>query len=312
MLASQKTFFPNLDGLRFFAFFAVFINHAMGCLGYNNHSPYYIFIKKHFLMNGDIGVGFFFVLSGFLITYLLLQEKKDTDSINIKKFYMRRVLRIWPLYFFIVFLCLVIFPLFSNLLPLNFPIGVNTNKLNPWFYLTFTGNFDYLYNGISNVMIGVLWSVSIEEQFYLFWPLVVAFIPNRYLLPTFLSIIIGAIAFRYFYADGRVMIIKYHSLSSISDLATGATIAFLATKNNFIKRIQVIPKYAIIIIYFVGFALLPFRFYTWKFAIYVIILLFVFLIAKHYPKDIFQVIRLQICRKRFLKVSRSFIFCKFV
>jgi peptidoglycan/LPS O-acetylase OafA/YrhL len=268
MLNPTKSFFPNLDGLRFFAFFAVFINHAMNCLGYSNQSVYFNFTKKHFLMNGDLGVSFFFVLSGFLITYLLLQEKENAQKINVKHFYMRRILRIWPLYFFIVFLCLVVLPLFSNGLPAHFPIGLNIHKLNPWFYLTFTGNFDYLYHGISNVLIGVLWSVSVEEQFYLFWPLIVAFIPVKYLLPTFLSIIAGAIAFRFFYANGRVMIIKYHSLSSISDLATGAVIAYLSTKNNFIEGVRRIPKYLIIIVYCIGFFLLPFRFYTWKFAFY--------------------------------------------
>ena len=268
MLPQPKLFFPNLDGLRFFAFFAVFINHAMGCLGYSNNHPEFNFIKKHFLMNGDLGVSFFFVLSGFLITYLLLQEKEASKKINIKYFYMRRVLRIWPLYFFIVFLCLAVLPLFSAALPPHFPIGVNTHKLNPWFYLTFTGNFDYLYHGISNVLIGVLWSVSVEEQFYLFWPLIVAFIPNKYLLPTFLSIILGSVAFRFFYANGNVMIIKYHSLSSISDLATGAVIAYLSMKENFTERIKQIPKYIIVGVYCIGFILIPFRFYTWKFAFY--------------------------------------------
>ena len=61
---------------------------------------------------GGLGVIFFFVLSGFLITYLLLKEKEQTGTVNVKKFYARRVLRIWPLYFFIVllgFFCTAIF-----------------------------------------------------------------------------------------------------------------------------------------------------------------------------------------------------------
>ncbi|MCX6295983.1 MAG: acyltransferase [Bacteroidetes bacterium] len=268
MIDSNKVFFPNLEGLRFFAFFVVFINHASGCLGYNNHSEKFAYFRSHFLWNGDLGVSFFFVLSGFLITYLLLKEKDLSGRVNIKNFYMRRVLRIWPLYFLIIFLCLVIFPMFINIIPKWFPIGVDTSELNPWFYLTFTGNFDYIYNGISNVLIGVLWSVSVEEQFYLFWPLIIAFVPRKYLLKTFVIIILGSIAYRFFGAKGVGMLIKYHSLSSVSDLATGALIAYLACQKNFTDWIANIPKYAIILVYCLLFILVPLRFYVWEFGYY--------------------------------------------
>ncbi|MGZ4034782.1 MAG: acyltransferase family protein [Bacteroidia bacterium] len=268
MLDSKKLFFPNLEGLRFFAFFVVFINHATCCLGYNNHSAKYNFIKTNFFRNGDLGVSFFFVLSGFLITFLLLKEKDLSGKINIKNFYMRRILRIWPLYFLIVTLCLCLFPHFSPFLPKWFPIDPDISQLNPWFYLTFTGNFDYLVNGISNVLIGVLWSVSVEEQFYLFWPLIIAFVPKKHLLKTFIIIILGSVAFRFFYAQGSGVIIKYHSFSSVSDLATGAVIAYLACKESFIEKISRIPKSVIMFIYFLLFTIIPLRLYIWKFAFY--------------------------------------------
>ena len=268
MIDSNKVFFPNLEGLRFFAFFIVFVNHATGSLGYNNHSEKFAFVRSHFFWNGDLGVSFFFVLSGFLITYLLLKEKEVSGKINIKNFYVRRVLRIWPLYFLIVAMCLLVFPMLGSKLPQGFPIGVSTDEINKWFYLTFTGNFDYIYNGINNFMIGILWSVSIEEQFYLLWPLIIAFVPTKYLLKTFVIIIIGSIAFRFFYAKGSPMIIKYHSLSSVSDLATGALIAYLACQQAVIDWMGKIPKYAIILVYLLLFVLVPLRFYTWKFGAY--------------------------------------------
>jgi len=268
MIDSNKVFFPNLDGLRFFAFFLVFVNHATGSLGYNNHSETFAYIRSHFFWNGDLGVSFFFVLSGFLITYLLLKEKELSGKINIKNFYLRRVLRIWPLYFLIVAMCLLVFPMLENTLPKWFAIGVSTDEINKWFYLTFTGNFDYIYNGINNFMIGILWSVSIEEQFYLFWPLIVAFVPTKYLLKIFLLIILGSIAFRFFYAQGNPMIIKYHSLSSISDLASGAVIAYLAFQKGVIEWIEKMPKRGIVLVYFLLFILVPLRFYSWKFGVY--------------------------------------------
>lgn len=268
MLDTNKIFFPNLEGLRFFAFFVVFINHATGSLGYNNHSETFAYIRSHFFWNGDLGVSFFFVLSGFLITYLLLKEKDLTGTINIKNFYLRRILRIWPLYFLIVALCLLAFPMFENILPKWFPIGVSTAEINKWFYITFTGNFDYLYNGINNFMIGILWSVSVEEQFYLFWPLIIALVPRKHLFKTFILIIIGSILFRFYCAKGNPMIMKYHSLSSVSDLASGAVIAYLALKENVISWFEKIPKYMILIVYLILFILVPMRFYIWKFGIH--------------------------------------------
>lgn len=268
MIDSNKVFFPNLEGLRFFAFFVVFVNHTTSSLGYYNNSRTFVFSIIHFLQNGPLGVSFFFVLSGFLITYLLLKEKELSGKINIKNFYLRRVLRIWPLYFLVVAMCLIILPMFENHLPNFFPIEVSVDDINKWLYLTFTGNFDYIYNGINNVLIGILWSVSVEEQFYLFWPLIIAFIPTKYLLKTFILLILGSIAFRFFYAQGNAMLIKYHSLSSLSDLASGAVIAYLACKQSAIEWMEKVPKYSIVIVYLLLFILIPFRTYVWKFGIY--------------------------------------------
>ena len=271
MNPTDKVFFPNLDGLRFFAFFAVFVNHAVVSLGFSGNNKTYIYIKENLLKNGDLGVSFFFVLSGFLITYLLLNEKEATGKINIKNFYIRRVLRIWPVYFLVVAICLLVLPKLQNHIPGNFPIGVSTSLVNPWLYLGFAGNFDYLINGISNVLIGVLWSVSVEEQFYLFWPLIIAFVPKKYLLSTFIIVICGSIAFRYFYAKGNGMIIKFHSLSSMSDLAMGAVIAYLSARENSILRIKNIPRAVIILIYIIGFAMLPMRLIIWKLGIHYVL-----------------------------------------
>ncbi|MGZ4118773.1 MAG: acyltransferase family protein, partial [Bacteroidia bacterium] len=114
----------------------------------------------------------------------------------------------------------------------------------------------------------VLWSVSVEEQFYLFWPLIIAFVPKKHLLKTFIIIILGSVAFRFFYAQGSGVIIKYHSFSSVSDLATGAVIAYLACKESFIEKISRIPKSVIMFIYFLLFTIIPLRLYIWKFAFY--------------------------------------------
>jgi peptidoglycan/LPS O-acetylase OafA/YrhL len=263
---SGKTFFPHLNSLRFIAFLAVFIQHVFNSLGYYNSNPAFKFMVYHFFSNGALGVSFFFVLSGFLITYLLIEEKETIGRVDIKKFYMRRILRIWPVYFLIVALALLVFPHFKETVPAGFPIRFATNKLNPWLYIGFAGNFDYLYNGISNVVIGILWSVSVEEQFYLFWPLIIAFVPKKLLPAVFLIVIGGSTLFRFYFSNGgNISILNHHSLSCISDLAVGALLAYMLTLKSFVARIRNMPAYLIEAVYFIGFASLPFREYIWKF-----------------------------------------------
>src|SRR5579863_4301730 len=95
----QQQYLPNLDGLRFLGAFILIILHVEGIkatMGAEKTGVIY-----HFFHEGNLFVSLFFVLSGFLITYLLLHEKQNTSKINFKKFYTRRILKIWPLYFFI-------------------------------------------------------------------------------------------------------------------------------------------------------------------------------------------------------------------
>ncbi len=172
LLIMSKRYFEGLNALRFFAaglvvLFHVHINQAKFDLPQLPHLP--------ILVKGREAVLFFFTLSGFLITYLLLDERIRTGDISIPKFYMRRVLRIWPLYYIIV-----IFGLFFYffLLPtigikysgMNFDLG-----LGVLCYSLFLPNLIY---GLYHVggIIGITWSIGVEEQYYLFWaPLVKRF-----------------------------------------------------------------------------------------------------------------------------------------
>ena len=86
----KKRYFKSFDALRFLAFFKVFLFHLP-----IQHFPFFSYVKA----GGGIGVMFFFVLSGFLITYIILEEKEEKGSLNLKNFFLRRILRIWPLYY---------------------------------------------------------------------------------------------------------------------------------------------------------------------------------------------------------------------
>src|SRR4051812_27122652 len=101
-------YFRGLKFIRFFAASLVLVNHIEQykfTLGLNS---YWNFGTINYL--GDKGVSIFFVLSGFLITFLLLKEREQLNTINIKYFYLRRILRIWPLYFIILIFSFFVFP----------------------------------------------------------------------------------------------------------------------------------------------------------------------------------------------------------
>lgn len=165
-------FFPGLHGLRFFAALAVVIGHVellKQYLGYPNSADQPVFYEL-----GRIAVTFFFVLSGFLITVLLLVEKANTTTISVSKFYVRRILRIWPLYYLTVFLAFVIVPRI-HILDMR---GLSTSAGNTLpFFLAFLPQVALsLYPPVPYAE--PLWSIGVEEQFYLLWPLLVKRVRN--------------------------------------------------------------------------------------------------------------------------------------
>lgn len=216
----KRFYFDNLDALRFFSFLAVFLYHS-----FHTDSPaikadgMYRFVNGLF-KHGDLGVNFFFVLSGFLITYLLLKEEQRYGKIDIPKFYMRRVLRIWPLYFAVLAFGFLVFPLLKQL-----GGQVSHETASPWLMGAFLGNFNNIWNGLPDAsMLGVLWSVGIEEQFYLFWPLLMVLFARQRVW-VFLGIIGMSVAFRTYYWDNYDML-YFHTLSAISDMAMGGLLAW--------------------------------------------------------------------------------------
>ena len=166
--------FKNLTGLRFIAAAMVIVDHteqARGLFKFKN-----IWHLSAVYALGDKAVTLFFVLSGFLITYLLLKEKRNTQTISIKDFYIRRILRIWPLYYLIVILALFILPSFSFF---QWPewseyLQYDFGKKCLLFLLILPNVNQVIYPAIP--FGNQLWSIGVEEQFYLFWPLIIKYI----------------------------------------------------------------------------------------------------------------------------------------
>jgi peptidoglycan/LPS O-acetylase OafA/YrhL len=194
--SAERFYLPELDVLRFFAFFAVFVYH-LPLAGAVFFWRYGVFGDLG--ISGIFGVDLFFTLSGFLITSLLLRERDESGEIDLRAFYARRTLRIWPLYYFVVGLTFLLThlpasvtsaPLFGNMFP---PMRPST-----YFFLAiFLFNFNFG-NGFSTGQFPVmypLWSVSVEEQFYLIWPWFARYLPrNRIMLAPLLMLAIATIA----------------------------------------------------------------------------------------------------------------------
>ena len=161
----EKFYLPELDTLRFFAFLCVFLYHLRFTLAWRPGALETI--TKDVLPAGALGVGLFFTLSAYLITKLLLRERAASGKVHFVYFYIRRALRIWPLYFsFLAFgTALVYFnPAFRY-------AAVNPKYL--WLMAIFLGNCAPASWMGSAIVLAHMWSVSIEEQFYLFWPMVI-------------------------------------------------------------------------------------------------------------------------------------------
>lgn len=165
----SKIYFANLDVLRFIAAALVVvyhIEHKKTFFGYDSLLHIYFFRNI-----GDIAVTIFFVLSGFIITYLLLTEHGNTGRINIPKFYMRRILRIWPLYYLIILLGFFVLPHIPQLhIPVQSLSWSHLTVDNLLLYLFFLPNLVFTF--FPDIpYINQAWSIGVEEQFYILWPL---------------------------------------------------------------------------------------------------------------------------------------------
>ena len=171
-------YFPGLDPLRFFAALMVLLGHVDLIKSFFNlqtTTTIPFFIRMDF---GGTGVNFFFVLSGFLITYLLLCEKDKHTTISLKKFYMRRILRIWPLYYLILLIGFFILPhIHSITLPYfekNLEINYTPNLI---LYLLLLPQVAFaIFPAVPHI--GQSWSIGVEEQFYIFLPLLIKYFKN--------------------------------------------------------------------------------------------------------------------------------------
>jgi peptidoglycan/LPS O-acetylase OafA/YrhL len=223
--ATERFYHPELDGLRFFAFLFVFVLHGLPhefepwlAAGVPQSAVRWVVSA---VRSGQFGVDLFFTLSSYLITELLIREWQKRGAIDVRSFYIRRALRIWPLYFLFLALTILVVPYFLRSEYLA-PIHIAA-------FLLFSGNWTIAVTGFPPSVASPLWSVSIEEQFYILWPLAVSRIGVRRIG----MLALGLIAFASF---ARVVLVLLHASSHalwtvtftrLEPIALGALVAVL-------------------------------------------------------------------------------------
>jgi peptidoglycan/LPS O-acetylase OafA/YrhL len=258
----MNKFFPNLNALRFIAATAVVIFHIELYKSFFNIPN--LFNLPFFKIVGKLGVVLFFVLSGFLITTLLLNEKEKTGKINFKNFYLRRILRIWPLYFLILILGFFVLPHFSYWeIPKDIfqPVSENFWEKLTLYVLILPNLAVAKYHEV--VGVSQSWSLGTEEQFYLIWPVIIVFFRKK--LPiTLLLILLGYWSLRLFF--GKLasifevfnMVVSFWNLFNINCMTIGGLFAILYKQNNKIFIRLVFDKYVYYVVLLTLFMSLTF------------------------------------------------------
>jgi peptidoglycan/LPS O-acetylase OafA/YrhL len=208
------TYIKQLDSIRAIAVILVIFSH---------------WIPTSYLINripiGGIGVDIFFVLSGFLISKILFENRNKADELKISKltvlrnFYVRRTLRIFPIYYLTIFILLF------------FSKSTGTNIQSSFVYLlTYTSNF-YFFNIQSwDGLVSHLWSLAVEEQFYLIWPWVILYFNKKYFLHIiFIFIFIGVLS--QYLMDG-INMSSILTITCFDAFGIGAILSWVVTYSN--------------------------------------------------------------------------------
>ena len=215
--STEPRYMLQLDGLRALAVFSVLVQHCL---------PQEFFLNS-ILHWGSFGVKLFFVLSGFLITGILLQCRDKIALANqdavftIGRFYIRRFLRIFPIYYLTIAITAL--------------VAFESVKDSAFWHLTYTSNI-YFSSGDWDAVLSHFWTLAVEEQFYLIWPWVMLFVPKKHLLKAIIITISIGPLFRFlciqFGLDNgvREYILTFACLDS---LGMGALLAFYTYNQEF-------------------------------------------------------------------------------
>jgi peptidoglycan/LPS O-acetylase OafA/YrhL len=217
-----NSYLPQLDGLRALAVFAVMSEHFM---------PLQHIYTHDFLSPGHLGVRLFFVLSGFLITGILLDGRRNVSPFfTAKQFYIRRFLRIFPIYYLTLFIVTV--------------LDVKSARETFFWHLGYLSNLYFSLKGRFTGPTGHFWSLAVEEQFYIVWPWLMLFLPYRHLRKSFVFVIIMAVGFKLavYSLDADALAGDMLPFGCMESLGLGGLLAYVIKDERFSFRTGALLK----------------------------------------------------------------------
>src|ERR1041385_4159129 len=171
--APSLKYMPQLDALRALAVLAVMVHHFL---------PVDRYIPTDYITLGFLAVRLFFVLSGFLITGILLNYRRLERCTALRRFYLRRVLRIFPIYYLTLFIALA--------------LQVRSIQQGAFWHLTYLSNYIAGFHPEWMGPASHFWTLAVEEQFYFVWPFIMLFTPRQHLAKVIIGTIALAVIFR--------------------------------------------------------------------------------------------------------------------
>ncbi len=237
-MSKQLTYIPKLDGLRAIAAILVVISHYMEEL----HCAKFSY--------GGNGVQIFFVISGFLITSILLAQKNKThESVGklLKNFIIKRALRLFPIYYILII----------TLFAISFFGGLwLCAKEDVWYYFTYTQNYLFFLKGFQSPLLNHTWSLAVEEQFYLLWPLLILLIPKKYELHFISIVLFSGILIKYLLVELYVGpgTIKGITFIHFDTLGAGALLGYFSyyKKEKILNFLEISSQWIFILCLFIS------------------------------------------------------------
>lgn len=258
---SGRIYLPQIDGIRFLAFLLVYVSHAPEAFDYMERGTLHAEFLHEVRKFGWIGVDIFLVVSSFLIVTLLLAEQARTGTISLSRFYIRRVLRIWPLYFPYAVLGILVLPPLFGATPLEQDKTVREHLLP---FMTFFGNFSYGYftDSLSGFF-AHLWTINLEEQYYMVAPILMLLLGRSAVsVALYLAILAWglSVGYRaYLFTNGVPFeIVWAFPISRLDPFVVGGLCAVLIRfRSDLIHQLPGYAYAALSLIFFLGLSLAP-------------------------------------------------------
>ncbi len=268
----KSDYFRNLDGFRGFAAVFVIIGHCQSWIFEHSEKHLHVYAPWGYKL-ASFGVDFFFVLSGFLISTVLYKELEQKKTINIGRFYTRRILRLWPLYFFYGTTVIVFGTIIAH--NLGFKGEAQSAKTlfgNLAYLYTFTTNFQTMNhdaNQYSSFFLGHYWSLSVEEQFYLIFAPLLLVCKNRvqFLMTCFILLGLALTVFHFDFYDNYTSFTYNFTLNRFFHFGLGALLAYWIHKKKLqpVNELNIYENYLLQLSFFVPSCIFIFgRYYSFS------------------------------------------------